>query len=262
MSLAIALEKVGEAAIDAVEKTAEVATKNSGELKEIYEVGLSEVQSVTILKPNMEVIKSFSLESIIQGNLEKGFINPNLINPEKALKKPLETAKQYPRIYETAQEGVKGSEIAEGLTDAEKALIKSETGWSDVIIEHIKSMEQYAVYKNADLHEAEINGRKCLLKDIDLDYIDEKTGMTNRELMEMGRSPIDAKTGEKIELHHMGQDFDSPFAELTENSEHGDGNHAILHNMKEGSWRNEEGFKNMYLTEKKNHWKTRSQGEV
>lgn len=43
-------------------------------------------------------------------------------------------------------------------------------------------MEQYEIYKNAGLVEADINGRKVLIKkDIDLDYKDPKTGETNRE---------------------------------------------------------------------------------
>ena len=94
----------------------------------------------------------------------------------------------------------------EGLSDAEKQQIKEETGWSDEIINHIDSMEQYEIYKKAGLHEEVVNGRPCLVKDIDWDYVDPKTGKTNRELAAEGRSPIDSKTGEKIELHHMGQD--------------------------------------------------------
>lgn len=153
-------------------------------------------------------------------------------------------------------------DIIPSLTEEEKARIKEETGWSDEIIDAIESMEQYEVYKNADLHEAEVNGRKCLLKDIDLDYVDPKTGKTNKELMAEGKSPIDSKTGEKIELHHMGQNFDGPFAELTENSEHGDGKHKILHTSHEGSWRNDSEMKNQYQREKAQHWKTRAQGEM
>lgn len=96
------------------------------------------------------------------------------------------------------------------------------------------------------------------MKDIDYDYVDEKTGMTNRELMAKGRSPIDAKTGEKIELHHIGQDHDSPFAELVENSEHGDGNHSTLHPKTEGSWRNDPELEKQYAKERRDHWKARS----
>ena len=148
-----------------------------------------------------------------------------------------------------------------GLTDEEKARIKEETGWSDEIIDHIDSMEQYEIYKNADLEEREVNGRPCLCKKIDMDYVDPKTGMTNRQLMAKGRSPIDAKTGEKIELHHMGQDFNGPFVELCADSEHGDGNQKTLHPKNE-SWRRDEQKKTEYNNKQKpSHWKTRSEGE-
>lgn len=148
-----------------------------------------------------------------------------------------------------------------GLTDEEKARIKEETGWSDEIIDHIDSMEQYEIYKNADLEEREVDGRPCLCKKIDMDYVDPKTGMTNRERLSRGLAPIDAKTGEKIELHHMGQDFDGPFVELCENSEHGDGNHGALHPESEGSWRNDSEKKNEYNQQRQSHWEARSEGE-
>ena len=109
-----------------------------------------------------------------------------------------------------SQESIDHSE-KKGLTDEEKLKIKEETNWSDKIIDRIENLDQYEIYKKADLHEEEIDGRKCLVKKIDMDYVDPKTGMTNRERMERGWSPIDSKTGEKIELHHMGQDYDSPF---------------------------------------------------
>lgn len=142
-----------------------------------------------------------------------------------------------------------------GLTDEEKEKIKEETGWSDEVINHIENMDQYEIYKNAGLHEEEVDGRDCLLKDIDMDFVDPKTGMTNRELMKNGRPPIDAETGEKIELHHMGQDYDSPFAELCENSEHGDGNDTILHEKGIESWRRDPQLKNRYNnTDRPNHW--------
>ena len=143
----------------------------------------------------------------------------------------------------------------EGLTDKERIQIKEETNWSDEIIDHIENMDQYDIYKEADLKEAIIGDRKCLIKDIDMDYYDPKTEKTNRELMNDGKSPIDSKTGEKIELHHMGQEFDAPFAELCENSEHGDGNHSVLHIKLGESWRNDPGLNNQYNnTEKPKHW--------
>lgn len=147
-----------------------------------------------------------------------------------------------------------------GLTENEKAEIIKETGWPAEIVNCIESIDQCEVYKNADLHEAEIDGRKCLVKNIDMDYVDPKTGLTNRELMEKGRAPIDAKTGESIELHHMGQNFNSPFAELCANSEHGDGKDAILHDKKVESWRQDPEKKNQYNNvQRPNHWKARAE---
>ena len=141
-----------------------------------------------------------------------------------------------------------------------KELVKSEMGWSDDIINSIENMDQYEVYKNASLNEKEIDGRPCLVKEINWDYVDPKTGFTNRELAAKGRTPIDVNTGEKIELHHMGQEYFAPFAELCENSEHGDGKHRILHPKMENSWRNDPELEKKYSNvDKPNHWRERSQ---
>lgn len=144
----------------------------------------------------------------------------------------------------------------QGLSRLEKLRIKLETGWSDTVIDHIESKGQREIYEKAGLHEEIINGRPCLCKEVDMNYIDPKTGMTNRELMAKGRSPIDAETGERIELHHMGQGYDAPFAELCADSEHGDGNYSVLHTKSEGSWRNNQDLKNQYNNiDRPNHWK-------
>lgn len=144
------------------------------------------------------------------------------------------------------------------LSTNQKELIKKETGWDDEIIDRIKTMSQYEIYKNANLTQKEINGRKCLVKNINLDYVDPKSGKTNRELMAMGRSPYDDKTGERIELHHMNQEFDGPFAELAENTEHGDGNQTILHLKGSDSWRNDPQKKNQYKNhDRPEHWQKR-----
>lgn len=145
------------------------------------------------------------------------------------------------------------------LTDEEIIRIKNETGWPDEIIKYIDNMDQYEIYKKADLHAVMIDGRLCLVKDIDMDYVDPKTGKTNRELMNDGRSPIDSKTGERIELHHMGQKYDAPFAELNEKSEHGDGNDKTLHPNSAESWRNEPSLKSRYdNVDRPQHWKARA----
>lgn len=130
--------------------------------------------------------------------------------------------------------------------------------WSECITSKIETKTQMHIFLNASLTEGFVNGRACLMKKIDMDYIDTKTGMTNRERMAKGLSPFDADSHEKIELHHIGQEFDSPFAELTADSEHGNGNHSVLHNKSAQSWRNDHSMVLAYGQQKKAYWKTRS----
>lgn len=233
-----ALSKVTEVAGTTVEKAGEVSTSAIEQIPKQEELPVDEIHAgrSIIVKPDMGIIKEASLKSIMATNMDG--ISPTIVQAKAETLSP---------------EGLE-------LTEKEKAFIVKETGWSDEIVNSIqKSMEQYEVYKNAGLHEAEIDGRKCLVKDIDMDYTDPKTGLTNRELMEKGRAPIDAKTGEKIELHHMGQDFDSPLAELCENSEHGDGKDGILHDKKVESWRQDSEKSKVYNNiERPNHWKARA----
>ena len=245
------LELIGEVASKTVETDGEVAKEaeevsvHAAELgKEVNEAALHELESgrTIVVTPDMVVIKELSLHSVMLNNME-------------GISQKVSEAK----LKETADDGEGISTEKVGLTEDEKSKIIEETGWSSKIVDCIESMEQYEIYKNAGLHETEIDGRKCLVKDIDMDYVDPKTGLTNRELMEKGRAPIDAKTGEPIELHHMGQDFNSPFAELCANSEHGDGKDAILHDKKIESWRQDPEKKNQYNNvQRPNHWKARA----
>lgn len=148
---------------------------------------------------------------------------------------------------------------SEILNENFKQKLSETTGWSQEIIDGIANEEQAKIYKKANLKEAIVDERLCLVKDIDMNYKDPKTGKTNKELMEKGRSPYDAKTGERIELHHIGQEYDSPFAELCENSEHGDGNDTILHDKGKESWRRDINMKKRYNnTDRPQHWKERA----
>ncbi|EGQ8681764.1 hypothetical protein GKA74_11085 [Vibrio parahaemolyticus] len=150
----------------------------------------------------------------------------------------------------------------EGLSDEEKAKIKEETGWSDEVIENIQNMKQYEILKNAGLIEAEINGRKCLIKEnIDLDYTDDD-GISNRDRIARGLAPLDSKTGKPLELHHLGQKADSPLVELTaeehRTGEYEDGkkNQSLWHDNTLETEVHGEG--NTWTQERKDHWKARS----
>ena len=141
----------------------------------------------------------------------------------------------------------------QGLTEEKKNDIKKRTGWSDEIINSIGSMREAEIYIKAGLKEAEINGKKCLIRsDIDMDQKDED-GITNRERMERGLPPI-TKNGEKVELHHIGQKPDSPLAELTTEEHRGAGNDTILHDKQKES----EIDRNEFAKERKEHWKNRA----
>lgn len=161
------------------------------------------------------------------------------------------------------KENNENTEVKKELTDEEKQKIKEETGWSDGIVNYIRSMKEYEIYKNAGLEEREINGKKCLPRnDIDLEQkniIKDKNSqekvITNRELMAKGYAPLD-KNGKSIELHHIGQKSNSPFAELTKTEHIRNGNDTILHDKNKES---EIDRVKRHLKEKREYWKARSE---
>lgn len=146
---------------------------------------------------------------------------------------------------------------SEFLSDQERTSFKTETGWSDAIIDNISKVRQCEILLEAGLIEVEIDGRTCLIKEnIDLDYTDED-GISNRDRMERGAPPLD-DTGKPIELHHLGQKVDSPLVELTE-SEHRTGdyingkkNQSLWHDSSVKTEVHGEG--NNWEQERKAHW--------
>lgn len=143
----------------------------------------------------------------------------------------------------------------EELTQEEKNIIREETGWSDEIINSIRSFDEYKIYKEAGLVEVEVNGKKCLVRtDIDLEQKDHY-GVTNRERIAEGYAPLD-KTGKPIQLHHIGQHVDSPLAELTFREHRMGGNDSILHDKTKET--EVHGLGNSWDNERKEYWKNRS----
>ena len=172
------------------------------------------------------------------------------INPNENLNPNSEILSQVKENY--SKEANESPETRKELSDEEKQRIKEEKGWSDEIIDAISSMEEYEIYKKADLEEKEINGKKCLVrKDIDLEQKD-SMGRTNSERMEKGLPPLD-KNGRPIELHHIGQKPNSPLAELTTSEHRGKGNDTVLHDKKKES----EIDRDKFAEERSEHWKNR-----
>lgn len=171
-------------------------------------------------------------------------------NPDQNVKCFLAGKNSTP-FESSASENTKKPEST--LSQEEKDQIKAETGWSDEIVDAISSMEEYEIYKNAGLIEAEINGKKCLIKaDLDMDQVDD-AGRTNKERMEMGLASID-KSGETIELHHIGQKSDGPLAELTTSEHRGKGNDTVLHDKSKES----EIDRVAFTKERSSHWEERA----
>jgi len=140
----------------------------------------------------------------------------------------------------------------EKLKENERNKIKTESQYSDEINENIKSKAELDVYINAGLTENDVNGIKCLCKDIDLEQLDDN-GLSNFERMKKGLSPLD-ENGEPIELHHIGQKSDSPIAELTKGEHRGEYN-KILHDTTQTSEINREEFSVF----RKEYWKARAE---
>ena len=191
--------------------------------------------------------------------LENSKLAKSNFDPDKKLEKSNVNCEKPKENYDPDKKVEKQADDnneQKGLTQEQKAKIKEETGWSDEIIDAIGSMEEYQIYKDAGLIEAEIDGRKCLINpNIDMDQKD-AFGRTNKERMEQGLAPLE-KNGNPIELHHIGQKNDSPLAELTQEQHRSKGNYSILHDTKKDSEIDRKAFDN----ERENHWKARAEGE-
>lgn len=143
------------------------------------------------------------------------------------------------------------------LTKEDRIRLKERTGWSDAIVDAIRTKEEAEIYENAGLVEGEVNGKPALLQpDIKGDACNSKKypGWSNRDLAGEGYAPCD-KTGMPYELHHIGQNPDSPLAELTHDQHHKNGNFKKLHTFDETKVHGEG---NNWDKERADYWMNRS----
>ena len=120
-----------------------------------------------------------------------------------------------------------------GLTMNEAATIQKESGLPLEFIKNMKSMDEYGIYRTAGLEAENMNGTLAFAREIDLKYVDEM-GRTNAQRILEGLSPLD-ENGIAYELHHIGQQADSPLAILTKAEHMQGGNNSILHIIGEDS---------------------------
>lgn len=118
-----------------------------------------------------------------------------------------------------------------GLTMDEAAFIQRESKYPLDVIKEFQSMEQYQICKDGGIFPEMINGKTALIRNIDLEQVDE-FGRTNLERISEHLAPLDLD-GIPYELHHIGQKVDSTLAILTRSEHRMGGNYNIWHEVVE-----------------------------
>ena len=140
---------------------------------------------------------------------------------------------------------------SDGLGKA-KSEIKDATGWPDSILDNVRSEDEVQIYQDANLTVETVDGKDCLVR-TDIDYEQIVDGETNLERMKQGKAPV-TRDEQLVELHHIGQKTDSPFAELTTLEHRGPGNDMILHDKT----RDSEIDRYAFRYERETYWKNRA----
>lgn len=117
-----------------------------------------------------------------------------------------------------------------GLTMNEAATIQKETKYPLDVIKQFNNMDQYQICKEAGLTSKMISGKTALVRNIDLNFVDEATGLTNLERMQQGLAALDP-SGKAYELHHIGQHADSTLAILTQEEHRLGDSYKIWHEL-------------------------------
>lgn len=123
--------------------------------------------------------------------------------------------------------------------------------YSSEINNAVFTLREIELYKEWGLTEANIT-RTVLIAEIDPNFND-INGKSNLEKMLKGLPPIDKFTGEIYVLHHIGQNYESPFAEIPKNL-HSRTYYSVLHKKHIDSWRSDSQLINLTRAEFNNHW--------
>ena len=101
--------------------------------------------------------------------------------------------------------------------------------WKYSTIKRMGSAEELSIYERAGLRgRCTFRGKGDALRKIDLDHAG-PDGRTNLARMKDGLAALDPTNNLPYELHHIGQQSDSPLAILTRAEHTGGGNDKILH---------------------------------
>lgn len=144
----------------------------------------------------------------------------------------------------------------------QRDMIEKNSPFSNEINKNINTYEELLLYCGLELSEAIVT-RRSLIRKIDPDLFVTCKGKTNYELMQGGNPPHAYDTADGIvELHHLGQDPDAPFIELTRDEHMKYGNNKKLHKNTNGSWRNKPKSEENFSKERECHWKKRAKGDA
>jgi hypothetical protein len=178
---------------------------------------------------------------------------------DKGISEAKSEMKEFPddRSTDTSNKG-KGLPEAVGYLEKEPLSGKETKSDQDIyktVNEALKgaSKEEKDYYKSLPLEEG-TTGDHPSLKRTDLDpYAENEDEKSNMEITQEGDPPI--VDNKKIELHHIKQKPDSPFAELTTQEHRGKGNDRMLHDKTKPT----DIDRNEFAKERQHHWKVRSQ---
>jgi hypothetical protein len=217
--------------------TAGLATGAAVGVKAGTEVGKTAVK--TVVREGTEAVA------------KKAIKEGNEVVAEKKVKEGVEAISK-----KTVKEGTEEvAEKTEVVKLESKELILNEGNRFKPLDEALKvaSTEEINIYKEAKLKVATVNSREALIR-TDINYeVKDQFGRTNLERMEGGYAPL--LDGQPIELHHIGQEMDSPLAELKWTEHRGEGNYSVLHDVNKESEIN----RPLFNLEKEAHWKARAE---
>lgn len=202
-----------------------IATTGAPAVSMIFACAAKTGTAVALKGSAMGFLSAGVLTYLQTGNLEKAF-DVGLLAGSESFKWGAIGGSLIGGAQETAALVKLSRGMSISLDDA--ALIQREKRYSLEFLRSVRAMDEYGVYKDANLIEYKLeNGRRVLLPEgFDFDLVDPHTGKTNFKLMAEGLNPVDTK-GVKYEWHHVGQQADSPLALLTKAQHHD--NHGILH---------------------------------
>lgn len=153
-------------------------------------------------------------------------------------------------IEEQLQELAK--ELAKRKRDSDRRSIYQMSIYSPKITNSLSSLSELMIYMSLELKEAHIT-RPVLICNVDPFYMD-KNGILNIQKMLRGNPPIN-EMGLPCHLHHIGQKFEAPFAELFPDFHNTGQYYRVLHpNLEKESWRIDPAKRTAFSKEKELHW--------